>query len=121
MRTLPSSRVAHILQGLQSFRAPGVVPGDVPLEPTDTLLGVLALGGRTAAVLLDRGAYLQFGEDWNLVPYGDISVGFPPKQIPIAPLTLTAPQGNVDILPGTSDVWDVGRFFMRCAEDANAV
>jgi hypothetical protein len=120
MRILPSSRVIRILQGLQSFRAPGVVPGAVPLEPTDTLLGVLAHEGRTAAVLLDRGAYLQIGEDWCLVPYGAIDVRLPPKEIPIAPLILIAPQGNFEILSGTSDVWEVGRFFMRCAEDASA-
>jgi hypothetical protein len=120
MRILSSSGVVRILQGLQSFRAPGVVPGDVPLEPTDTLLGVLAFGGRTAAVLLDRGVYLQIGEDWCLVPYGAIDVRFPLKEIPIPPLTLITPQGNVEILSGTSDVWEVGRFFMRCAEDASA-
>lgn len=120
MRTAVSSRATSILQGLQSFRAPGVVPGDVPLEPTDTLLGVLALNGQTAAVLLDRGAYLRIGEDWCLVLYGAIVVKFPPKEPPIAPLTLVTPQGNIDMLPGTSEVWEVGRFFMRCAEDASA-
>ena len=120
MRTAVSSRVTNILQGLQSFRAPGVVPGDVPLEPTDTLLGVLALDGHTDAVLLDRGTYLRIGEDWCLVPYGAIVVRLPPKELPIAPLTLVTPQGNIDILSGTSEVWEVGRFFMRCAEDASA-
>jgi hypothetical protein len=120
MRTAVSSRVTGILQGLHSFRAPGVVPGDVPLEPTDTLLGVLALDGHTAAVLLDRGAYLRIGEDWCLVPYGAIVARPPPKEIPIAPLTLVTPQGSTNILSGTSEVWEVSRFFMRCAEDASA-
>jgi hypothetical protein len=120
MRTAVSSRVTGILQGLQAFRAPGVVPGDVPLEPTDTLLGVLALDGHAAAVLLDRGTYLRIGEDWCLVPYGAIVVKFPPKELPIAPLTLVTPLGNIDLFPGTSEVWEVGRFFMRCAEDAGA-
>jgi len=115
-----SSRIVRTLQGLQSFSAPGAVPGDVPLEPTDTLLGVLAREGRTAAVLLDRGVYLQIGEDWCLVPYEAVDVRFPPKEIPIAPLTLVTPRGNVEILSGTSDVWEIGRFFMRCAEDASA-
>ena len=120
MRTSVSSRVTSILQGLQSFRSPGVVPGDVPLEPTDTLLGVLALEGRAAAVLLDRGVFLRIGEDWDLVPYGTISVRVPPKELPIAPLTLVTPQGDINILAGTSEVWEVGKFFMRCAEDASA-
>lgn len=119
MRIPVSSRVTHILQGLQSFRAPGVVPGDVPLEPTDTLLGVLALDGHTAAVLLDRGAYLHLGDDWCLVPYGAIEARLPPKELTVAPLTLVTPQGSVNMLSGTSEVWDVGRFFMRCAEDAS--
>jgi RimJ/RimL family protein N-acetyltransferase len=112
-----SSRVAQ-LHELQSFRAPGVVPGDVPLEPSDTLLGVLAHGGRADAVLLDRGAYLRIGEDWCLVPYSAIEARLPPKELPIAPLTLVTPQGNINILAGTSDVWDVGRFFQKCAEES---
>ena len=120
MRTTVSSRVAGILQGLPSFRSPGVVPGDVPLEPTDTLLGVLALNGHTAAVLLDHGAYLRFGEDWSLVPYAAIVARPPPKELPIAPLELVTPLGNISMLAGTSDVWDVSRFFMGCAEDAGA-
>jgi hypothetical protein len=91
----------------------------VPLEPTDTLLGVLAFNGRTAAVLLDRGAYLRIEEDWCLVPYGAIVARIPPKELPIAPLTLVTPQGNIDILSGTSEVWNVGRFFTRCAEDVS--
>lgn len=120
MRTAVSSRVTQMLQGLQCFRAPGVVPGDVPLEPTDTLLGVLSIDGRAHAVLLDRGAYLRVGEDWCLVPYGGIDAKPPPKELPIAPLTLVTPLGHINILSGTSEVWEVGRFFMRCAEDASA-
>lgn len=118
LRTPVSSRVAQFLKELQSFRAPGVVPGDVPLEPSDTLLGVLAHGGRADAVLLDRGAYLRIGEDWCLVPYTAIEARLPPKELPIAPLTLVTPQGNINILAGTSDVWDVGRFFQKCAEES---
>jgi hypothetical protein len=121
MRNAVSSRVSHILQGLRSFCAPGVVPGDVPLEPTDTLLGVLALDSHTAAILLDRGAYLRIGEDWCLVPYGAIEVRFPPKDVPMAPLTLVTSMGNIDILAGTPDALEAGRFFMRCAEDASAI
>lgn len=120
VRNTLSSRVKGILQELQAFSATGRVPGDVPLEPTDTLLGVLALNGHTAAVLLDRGVFLRIGEDWGLVPYGAIVAQLPPREIPIPPLTLVTPLGNIDMLAGTSEVWEVGRFFMGCAEDAAA-
>jgi len=120
MRITSSSRALRILQGLASFRSPGLVPGDVPLEPTDTLLGVLAVDKHTAAVLLDRGAYLRIGDDWQLVPYGAIEVRLPPRESPAAALALITPGGTAEILSGTSDLWEVGRFFMMCAEDMGA-
>jgi hypothetical protein len=110
----------RILHGLASFQSPGLVPGDVPLEPTDTLLGVLAVGKHTAAVLLDCGAYLRIGDDWQLVLYGAIEARLPPQESSAAPLALITPVGTAEILSGTADLWEVGRFFMTCAEDANA-
>jgi hypothetical protein len=120
MRITSSSQVIRILHGLSSFQSPGAVPGDVPLEPTDTLLGVLGVGKAAAVVLLDCGAYLRVGDEWQLVPYGDIEVRIPARDAPAAPLELITPVGTAEILSGTSDVWEVGRFFTRCAEEAKS-
>ncbi len=121
MRITPSSDVFRALQGLKIFSSPGAVPGAVPLEPADTLLGVLACNGSTAAVLLDLGAYLKFEDEWYLVPYDQIEVQLPATEVPPAPLVLTIPQGRIEILAGTPEAREAGRFFVRCAEKPAAV
>ena len=112
-----SSQAIRSLHGLSSFQSPGVVPGAVPLEPTDTLLGVLGTGKATAAVLLDRGAYLHLGDEWQLVPYADIEARLPPEDAPTAPLALITPIGTAEVLAGASDFREVGRFFAMCAAE----
>jgi hypothetical protein len=118
VRITSSSSAFQILQGLPSFSAPGVVPGDVPLEPADTLVGVLNVAGKASIVLLDVGAYIAMEDDWHFSPYAAIEVNFPPKDVEGAPLVLVTPHGSAQVLAGTADAWEVGRFFARCAEDA---
>lgn len=120
MRVTSSSQAIRDLQGLPSFQSPGIVPGAVPLEPTDTLLGVLGAGKTTAAVLLDSGVYLHIGDEWQLVAYGDIEARVPAEDEPTAPLALVTPIGTAEVLSGASDIREVGRFFVQCAQDATS-
>lgn len=53
------------------------------------------------------------------VPYRDIEVSFPEESDPAGALCVRTPTGDFDLLAGQPELWEVGRFFMGCAEDAN--
>ena len=118
MRISPRSRAHRILRGLSSYQADARAPDAVQLRPDEQVLGIL--GGRSTpqAVLTDLGGHFYSGGDWSFTSYGDIEVQFPPKEWPGAPLTLITPRGRFTILGGTRDIWEVGRYFVRCASDA---
>jgi hypothetical protein len=58
---------------------------------------------------------------WIFVPYADIDVDFPEKSKADGALSVLTPVGQFDLLRGRPDLWEMGRFFMRCAEDAKGV
>ena len=69
--------------------------------------------------MTDRGAYFRVPSGWGFVAYGEIEdVCFPDKSDPDGSLTLRSPLGSIELLSGRPELWEVGRFFMRCREDA---
>jgi hypothetical protein len=93
----------------------------VVLAPGDEFLGGI-WGGKLESILTSRGAYFRAGAAWQFVAYADIKdVSFPEKSDPAGALRVGGVSGSFELLAGRSDLWDVGRFFMRCAEDAKEV
>jgi len=94
-------------------------PKGVVLAPDEECLGGI-WGSKLESILTDRGAYFRVASVWRFVAYSEIEeVGFPEKSDPDGSLTLRTPLGNIELLLGRSELWDVGRFFMRCADDAH--
>jgi hypothetical protein len=66
-----------------------------------------------------RGAYFRGTSGWTFVPYTEIEdVIFPEKSDTQGALTLRTSRGNFDLLSGRPELWTVGHYFMRCADDA---
>jgi len=128
MRTAvpPQQRVHRILKGSPSFISQSLrfgrpLPKSVVLSPGEECLGGI-WSSKLEAILTDRGAYFRAGAEWRFVAYADIeNVSFPEKSDPEGALTLHTPSGNFDLLRGKPELWTVGRFFMRCAEDAKRI
>jgi hypothetical protein len=120
MRTSPQSRAHRILRGLSSFHTDSRVPENLRLSSNEQLVGILGAGDTPETILTDLGMHIHSSGGWSFISYGDIEVEFPPKDWPGAPLTLITPRGTFPILAGTRDAWEVGRYFMRCANDARA-
>jgi hypothetical protein len=121
----PKERVHRILKGLRCFWSPVLRHGESPPQGVAFSPGEECLGGiwgsTLESILTDCGAYFVRPSGWAFVAYGDIEeVVFPDKSDPDGSLTLRTPIGDVELLAGRSELWDVGRFFMRCREDANA-
>ena len=116
----PKQRVHRILGTSPCFRAKPALPEGVVLSPGEECLGGISSGGDSLESLLtDRGVYLRVASGWNFVSYDDIDdVSFPEKSDPKGTLTLRTTGGRFDLLRGSPDLWEAGRFFMRCAEDA---
>ena len=73
-------------------------------------------------MLTDRGAFLRSRSGWHFVPYGEVEdVCFPEKTDPDGSLTLRTSVGSFQMLRRCPELWDAGRFFMRCASDAKGV
>ena len=97
------------------------LPKGVVLSPDEECLGGI-WGRRLESILTDRGAYFPATSGWKFVAYSDVEdVVFPDKADTNGSLTLRTAQGSFDLLSGRSELWDVGRFFMRCAGDAKRV
>jgi hypothetical protein len=117
-------RVHRILKGSRCYLSPALrlgraLPKGVVLSPGEELLGGIR-DGTLVAILTDRGAYFRFGSGWTFVPYGEVQdVCFPEKADAEGSLTLRTPAGKIDVLAGSPELWTVGRFFMRCKDDAN--
>ena len=122
----PAQRVHRILKGSPLFISPAFrfgrpLPKDVVLSTSEELLGGI-WGSKLESILTSQGAYFHMGFGWRFVAYADIEgVSFPEKSDPIGALRICTRGGNFDILAGRPELWDVGRFFMRCAEDAKQV
>jgi len=122
MRTTipPKQRFHRILRRLACYRSE--LPSDLALEPSEAHLGVLCgLDGSAECFLTDQGVYFHVDRRWARVAYRDIEVLFPAKTNSKGALTLRAPVGSLSPLRGSRELWEVGRFFMRCAEDAKMV
>lgn len=77
-------------------------------------------GSRLESILTDWGAYFRTASGWRFVAYGDVEdVCFPEKSDPKGSLTLRTSHGSFELLHGRPELWTAGRFFMRCADDAN--
>jgi hypothetical protein len=121
MLITPESRAHRILKRLTSFHAQLETPPGLLLKRGENLIGFLCSDvAAPCAVLTDQGAHLLEGQSWRFFRYEEIDVQFPNKRTPGAPLTLRTPEGTFSLLPGNSDVWEIGRYFMRCAEDSRA-
>jgi hypothetical protein len=91
------------------------------LSAGDELLGGI-WGSKLESILTSQGAYFRMGSGWRFVAYADIEdVLFPEKSDPTGALRIRTSGGNVEMLAGRPELWEVGRFFMRCAEDAKQV
>jgi len=112
----PKQRAHRILRRLKCFRSEAQPPADLELRPNDPLIG--AFGEH--AFLSETGAYLSIGAGWQFTEYRDIAVAYPSKSNRGAPLVLRTPNGLAALLPGDPELWEVGRFFMRCREDKRA-
>ena len=120
MPVTASQRIHRILRRLSSF-SPEV--GDSHLQPIPearSLLGGIfdLASGELSVVLLESGAQFESNGEWHYVPYSDIAVSFPPKGMTRAGLQVHTPSASFEVLPGSNDLWEVGRFLMRCASDA---
>ena len=80
----------------------------------------VAPGQPHSNILSETGAYLSIGAGWQFTEYRDIAVAYPSKSNRGAPLVLRTPNGLAALLPGDPELWEVGRFFMRCREDKRA-
>ena len=102
-----------------AFRLGQPLPKGVDLSPGEECLGGI-WGSRLESILTDRGAYFLRPSGWAFVAYRDVEeVVFPDKSDPDSALMLCTPLGSIELLAGRSELWEVGRFFMRCREDAN--
>jgi hypothetical protein len=91
------------------------------LSPGEELLGGI-WSSQLESILTTQGAYFHVNSRWRFVAYADIQdVSFPEKSDPTGALRICTPGGNFDMLAGRPELWDVGRFFMRCAKDAKQV
>lgn len=119
----PKQRVYRILKGVRCFVSPALrfgrpFPKGVVLSPDEEFLGAI-WGNRLESILTDHGAYLRSTAGWQFVAYGDVEdICFPEKSDPDGCLTLRTPRGSFQLLRRNQDLWGVGRFFMRCANDA---
>ena len=122
----PKQRVHRILQGSRCFvsaelRLGRPLPKGISLSPGEECLGGI-WGDRLESVLTDRGAYFRGASDWRFVAYGDIEdVCFPEKSDAEGSLVIRTSEGGFDLLRGMPELWTVGRYFMRCADDARRV
>jgi len=122
----PKQRVHRILKGSNCFLSPALcversLQQDVFLSPGEEFLGAI-WGSRLESILTDRGAFFRVGSSWRFVAYGDVEdITFPTKSDPDGSLTLRTSIGSIDLLRGSPELWEVGRFFMRCAADAKRV
>jgi len=90
----------------------------VVLSPGEEFLGAI-WSNRLESILTNRGAYLRAASGWKFVAYSEINeVTFPEKTDPRGSLTLHTSDGSFQLLKGNKELWEVGRFFMRCAGDA---
>ena len=122
--TVPvKQRVHRILRGLRCYLSPALrfgrpFPKGVVLSTDDEFLGAI-WSKKLEAVLTDRGAFLRSSSGWQFVAYGDIEdVSFPEKSDPDGSLILQTSSGSFQLLRRNADLWGVGRFFMRCRDDA---
>ena len=119
----PKQRVRRILEGASCYLSPQLcfgrsLPKGVVLAPGEECLGVIR-STRLEAVLTERGACFRKGSGWGLVPYKEVEeVSFPEKSDVEGCLRIRTEDGSFELLRGNPDLWTVGRFFMRCAEDA---
>jgi len=118
--TVPPTQRAHrILRKLGCFTASPRLPDGLALNIGDQLIGGIVSSSSTdpAALLSGTGAYLHIGAAWHFVQYGDISISFPEKSKRDAPLVLRTPIGSTALLEGNRELWEVGRYFLRCRGD----
>jgi len=122
----PKQRVHRILRGLRCYLSPALrlgrpFPKGVTLSPDEEFLGAI-WGSRLESLLTDRGAFLRSRSGWRFVPYGEVEdICFPEKTDPDGSLTLRTSVGSFQMLRRCPELWDAGRFFMRCASDAKRV
>jgi|SRR5687767_2701755 len=112
----PMQRAHRILRRLKCFQADPPCPAGLELKPHERLIGAIS----NQAFLTESGAYLLIGDRLAFSEYGNITVAFPPKSDPSAALVIRTPGGTTTLLPGDRELWEVGRFFMRCREDERA-
>jgi hypothetical protein len=123
-RIPPKQRVHRILKNLRCYLSPTLQMGAPPpegiaLSVEEEFLGCIQ-GGKLESILTDRGAYFGGPREWRFVAYEEIEdVCFPEKTDPRGSLCLRTPLGNIELLSGNPELGSVGRFFMRCQEDAN--
>lgn len=126
MIVTPKQRIHRILKGSNCFLSPALcfersLQKNVVLSPGEECLGAI-WGSRLESILTDRGAYFRVDSNWRFVAYDDIAdVNYPEKSDPDGSLTLLTSRGSFDLLRGRPELWEVGRFFMRCAADAKRV
>jgi hypothetical protein len=122
----PAHRVHRILKGSPGFISSALrfgrsLPKDVVLSAGEELLGGI-WSSKLESILTSHGAYFRSSSGWRFVAYRDIEdVLFPEKSDPAGALRVCTASGNFDMLGGRPELWDVGRFFMRCLEDAKNV
>lgn len=116
-------RVHRILKGLRCYLSPALrfgrtFPKGVALAPGDEFLGVI-WPGKLECILTNRGAFLRSKSGWRFVAYCEVEeVCFPEKSDPDGSLTLQTTVGAFQLLRRSPELWETGRFFMRCADDA---
>jgi hypothetical protein len=112
----PKQRIHRILKESRCYLSPMLrfgrpLPKGGVLAPDEVCLGGI-WGSKLESILTERGAYLRVASSWKFVGYSDVEeVIFPEKSDPNGSLTLRTPFGNIQILSGRPDLWDVGRFF----------
>jgi hypothetical protein len=115
----PQQRVLRILRKLACFRCDVPLPQGIALAPGEECLGCISAAERSIESLLTtKGSFFRDASSWSFVPYAEIDVEFPEKSDIDGALTVRTPTGTFDLLRGRSDLWQAGRFFMRCAADA---
>jgi hypothetical protein len=95
-------------------------PGFAGIDTEHVVGALVSATEEPECVLTDSGVFIFDAIAWRFVEYREITLSFPfhDKRDPAGALTLHTPLGAFALLRGSPDLWEAGRYFMRCAEDA---